>query len=71
MSGTRNYGVYVREARQANGEIRREVFKTHSEKPDPAWGPVTRIHPDVPRLSDGDAMIHALNVVGYQSVGMK
>ena len=26
---------------------------------------------DVKRLWDGDAMIHALNVVGYQSVGMK
>ena len=71
MSGTRNYGVYVREVRQANGELRKEVFKTHSTRPDPAWGPVTCIHPDVPRLYDGDAMIHALKAVGYQPVGMK
>ena len=26
---------------------------------------------DIGRVWDGDAMIHALNVVGYQSVGMK
>ena len=51
--------------------LRKEVFKTHSTRPDPAWGPVTCIHPDVPRLYDGEAMIHALRAVGYQPVGMK
>lgn len=68
---TKNFGVYVREVTQANGEKRKEVFKTHSLTPDPSWGEVTCICQDVKRLWDGDAMIHALNVVGYQSVGMK
>jgi hypothetical protein len=60
----RNYAIYV-------SEFRKEVFKTHSDVPDPSWGPVTCVHPDVERLTDGDAMIHALCMVGYTQVGMK
>lgn len=72
MGGTtRNFGVYVREARQANGDVRKEVFKTHRSAPLSEWGDVTCIHPDVEHLRDGEAMVHALKVVGYHAVPMK
>ena len=68
---TKNFGVYIREVTQANGEVRKEVFKTAKTRPDPSWGAVTCVHPDVKRIYDGEAMIHALKVVGYQEVPMK
>jgi hypothetical protein len=66
-----NVGVYVREVRQVSGEMRKEVFKTHRTEPPSSWGNVTCIHPDVEHLRDGEAMIHALKVVGYYEVPMK